>query len=518
MKISRFPFHPFLFAIYPVLGLLSYNLLEVDPKVGLRPILISVVGALILFLLVRLFFRGWQKAAMMTSLLLVLFFSYGHLYTSLRADNLLGSNFGHRYLLMIDIVIFTLGLWLILTRIKDFNPPTQILNIIGLALLILPAIKVIPAVFAPPAAQDVRTKFTSVTQPLNPDASQPLPDVYVFLMDTYMRSDYLESDFNLDTKPFQNQLKALGFYIAECSRANYFGTRPTVTNLLNFNYLTDLNEDLKQLGYDPKNDQPLLLNNSYVRSDLEAIGYKTVAFGNHFPWLSFEDADVYYAIKRKITAPTTFEELLMNTTAIRLVNRALGSSATFPPRPKEKANISLYDERYQITQYTIDHIDEASKVPGPKFTYIHFLISHVPLVEDSNCQFLTDPNYYSKEGYLPVDENYRNQGYIYSIECSNKVILNAVETILENSKTPPVIVIMGDHGHLEKDNSYSIFNAIYLPDGSDQLYPHISPVNVFRVIFNQQFGTNYELLPDYSYADVTDNGQMKERAASCQLP
>jgi hypothetical protein len=48
----------------------------------------------------------------------------------------------------------------------------------------------------------------------------------------------------------------------------------------------------------------------------------------------------------------------------------------------------------------------------------------------------------------------------------------------------------------------------------DSLYKSISPVNTFRVIFNEYFGGNYELLDDRSYAhsvprlyefhDVTD--------------
>ena len=45
-----------------------------------------------------------------------------------------------------------------------------------------------------------------------------------------------------------------------------------------------------------------------------------------------------------------------------------------------------------------------------------------------------------------------------------------------------------------------ILNAYYLPDvGQSVLYPSITPVNTFRVIFNLYFNTNYELLPDKSY-------------------
>ncbi|OGG20246.1 hypothetical protein A3D03_03390 [Candidatus Gottesmanbacteria bacterium RIFCSPHIGHO2_02_FULL_40_13] len=45
-----------------------------------------------------------------------------------------------------------------------------------------------------------------------------------------------------------------------------------------------------------------------------------------------------------------------------------------------------------------------------------------------------------------------------------------------------------------------ILNAYYLPKGGDKLlYPTISLVNTFRVVFNHYFGQNYQLLNDDSF-------------------
>jgi hypothetical protein len=45
-----------------------------------------------------------------------------------------------------------------------------------------------------------------------------------------------------------------------------------------------------------------------------------------------------------------------------------------------------------------------------------------------------------------------------------------------------------------------ILNAYYLPDlDSNPLYPSITPVNFFRLVFNLYFGTCLELLPDRNY-------------------
>ena len=46
----------------------------------------------------------------------------------------------------------------------------------------------------------------------------------------------------------------------------------------------------------------------------------------------------------------------------------------------------------------------------------------------------------------------------------------------------------------------AILNAYYLPGvGNEALYDEISPVNTFRVILNEYFSANLELLPDRTF-------------------
>jgi hypothetical protein len=42
-------------------------------------------------------------------------------------------------------------------------------------------------------------------------------------------------------------------------------------------------------------------------------------------------------------------------------------------------------------------------------------------------------------------------------------------------------------------------NAYYLPGYKNKLYPSISPVNTFRLIFDSYFGGKYDMLPDVAY-------------------
>ena len=83
----------------------------------------------------------------------------------------------------------------------------------------------------------------------------------------------------------------------------------------------------------------------------------------------------------------------------------------------------------------------------------------------------------------------------------NKKMLQAVDTILAESEVPPVIIIQGDHGPWLQPNDKRmwILAALYFPGHKDQLYPKITPVNFFRLVFNNYFDGKYELLRDVSY-------------------
>jgi hypothetical protein len=102
-------------------------------------------------------------------------------------------------------------------------------------------------------------------------------------------------------------------------------------------------------------------------------------------------------------------------------------------------------------------------------------------------------------------------GYRRQIQYVNRLIFETVDAILSRSTTPPIIILQSDHGpgaylhwgSLENTlpaERFGILNAYYFPDGNyAQLYPAISPVNSFRVLFNQFFEADYEMLPDRHY-------------------
>jgi hypothetical protein len=172
-----------------------------------------------------------------------------------------------------------------------------------------------------------------------------------------------------------------------------------------------------------------------------------------------------------------------------------------------------YSFHVNSQNFILEQLPQISKDPDPTFTFVHLLIPHVPFVFSADGSIVTDPLFYNGKLSWPGDAQHLVQGYANQVEYVDREIVQIVSSILDQSKTPPIIVIHGDHGLLDT-NRFEILNAYYLPeDGAKDLYSTITPVNSFRVIFDNYFGTDFSLLPDVSY---DQSGQLVlETALAC---
>ncbi|HUG33188.1 MAG TPA: hypothetical protein VMJ90_00355, partial [Anaerolineales bacterium] len=65
----------------------------------------------------------------------------------------------------------------------------------------------------------------------------------------------------------------------------------------------------------------------------------------------------------------------------------------------------------------------------------------------------------------------------------------------------------------------SILNTYYVNEAAKKdLYPVITPVNTFHVIFNNYFGTSYPLLEDFSYYTGNMNDFTPKTSSPTSLP
>ncbi|MBN2115880.1 MAG: hypothetical protein JW730_04885 [Anaerolineales bacterium] len=487
--LQKIPLHSFLFAVYPGIALLAFNISEVDLSSGFRPLLLSVLAAGFFMLVFYLIYRDWRRAALLATLLLVLFFSYGHVYILLKAVNLNGLYlFRHRTLTPIWFVLAALMIWWASRRSLNITSATYGLNLIGLFLLILPVFQLVSFSIQSRISQADAEKDAST---LGLKAGSQTPDIYYIILDGYGRADVLETQFGYDNSAFLNELQNLGFFVADCSQSNYAQTQMSLASSLNFNYIDALS-DRFVAGSDDRTGLDALIHHSAARESLERAGYKTVAFATGFLATELTDADYFLSPGYSWGELNEFEALLMETTFARLIQdgNRFGMQASGSERFRER------------TLFTLEKLDELSYIQGPKFVFVHVIAPHPPYVFGPTG----GPIEPAEAGTTKTQEgasHYRDQ-VIYI----NSRMLEILPKIIANSSTPPIIVIQGDHGPTIPSSPrarMSNLNAYYLPGAETAVYPTITPVNTFRIIFNTYFGQNLELLDDVSlYSEYDD--------------
>jgi hypothetical protein len=487
-----------------------------DPAVVIRPFLFTLVGSAALYGALFLSFRDVIKAALIGALILVAFFSYGHVYYEARAVPALEILSHHATLIPLYIVVFGLGIWGIfrITKVENF---VLYLNAASLVLVVLQV--------APLSYAYIQTSYAA-SRPIEAQSGlmlssdlKDMPDIYVIVLDAYMRSDALEQDLGYDNSPFINQLAQVGFYVAGCGHPNYTFSYASISALLNMKYVPNAYE--KDVWSEFSNNGFwTILENDEVRSQLKSVGYKTVAFQEEYPLFEFADSDVLIGMNHPSISSEylyPFEVMYEKSTALIILNaldpngkmaRYFKRNSTSPDALSvdlsglSGENQDLVKAHVISTLFILDHLTDVPAIAGPKFTYAHIFIPHYPYVFGPSGEIMTDPGYYGGDRGDAVDEEYEKQGYINQVQYINKRIDPILQTIISKSKNPPIIVLMGDHG-LKDNNRETDLIAYYLPKGYEKLYPSISPVNSFRLIFNEYFGASYPLLSDLIYVSDT---------------
>jgi hypothetical protein len=501
LRFDRLPVHPFLISLYPVLALLSYNIKEIEPRAALRALLVSFVLIVAVFFLLWALTRSSARAGLLASLFALLFFSYGHVNAAFRETPVLQFVLGKQSVLaVLYMALFFAGVFWVLRRLKNPDPLTSGLNGFAVILVVLPVAQMAVSLvsFSRSAAQ--MAEKVPIQQELTAPAGQALPDVYFIILDTYANQDLLSELMQYDNSEFVAQLEALGFEVARCSQSNYSQTELSLSSTLNMDYLTTFDPRYVS-GYMDRSELPALIKQSVVRRSLEQIGYQTVAFGTGYNWSEIRDADIFYypgetglSWLGNNAGLNQFEAMFVRTTGGLLLTTlklpALNDLTRVVDHP--------YQDHINIQLFVLDSLSKVPHVAGPKFVFVHLLIPHGPFVFGPDGVLPLDQAVGSKEadGRDLTEEDFI-KGYVPQLEYINRRMLAIAENLIEDSKTPPIIIIQGDHGPFSLP---PILNAYYLPgDTNAGIYSSITPANSFRLIFNTYFGTNYPLLPDVSY-------------------
>ncbi len=501
---------PVLFAAYPILALWAYNFDRMRPTEVVYPLFLSLSGSLLLFLILRLILRDALKSSLLSCVMILLFFSYGHVFSLINNLPGIGPTLAHqRYLMLTWLILFATSLVLIIKYGKNANNLHRIINYTALILVGLVCIQLLFAEYSQTQAR-VNNRLTKLEDknafdPSRIENKNNLPDVYLIVLDSYAREDVLERELNFDNKPFIKNLTDLGFVVPNCTMTNYPYTAQIMPAELNMNYLDAFypyDSTMTRIDYNIAIDD---IRHSLVRKNLTDLGYKTISFESNPQWVEIPDADIFHSSNTpgqfyfRIFDKTEYHQILSDSTLLSSLHDAEGvipglhdvrsKFEDFVASINTNLKFAVEDpnrKKYNMLIDYLDYMETVTSIPGHKFVYLHLMAPHSPQVLGPNGEFVP---------------GVRIPGYSYAVTYVNKRILGIISKIINQSKVPPVIILQGDHGFSddEKSRMYNL-NAYYLPGaGKKLLYPTITPVNTFRVIFNAYFDGKYPLLKDTGY-------------------
>jgi hypothetical protein len=499
--------HPFLFAVFPILFLFAHNIGQVRFSQTLLPSAIMLGFTFLLLLLSRLILGNYKKAGIVVSIFLVLFFFYGHVFNVTPAW--LKGSFGidrHTYLVLLWYMVFICGAYFIKKTRRDLHNFTNILNVVATFLVVISLINI--------GAYELKTKpWRSIKRTKNikintidSRRADTLPDIYYIILDRYASTSTLKEFYDFDNSKFIDYLFNRGFYVAQ-SRSNYLKTAHSLASSFNMEYINYLSD---KMGEESGNWKPLveMLQDYKVWRFLKSRGYKFIHFGS---WWEATRRNKYADMNFNLFSLPEFSMSLYKTTVLYPFIAKLGIS--------DKRLLQwIGDERlvqYKRVLYKFKKLAEISNIKEPTFVFAHMLTPHAPFVFDRDGNFLTEEEDRKRS---------RIQNYVNQLIFVNKKIEILIDKLLSNSQVPPIIILQADEGpyppgrstdweqmsKAELRQKMKILNAYYLPNADkDVLYPSITPVNSFRLIFNLYFGTDFELLPDESYVHPDDHHPYK---------
>jgi hypothetical protein len=493
------PIHPVLFAAFPVLTLYARNADEVPLRDLALPLVFAMALGLAVFLLLRRLLHDTIRAGIATSAILLLFFSYGHVW-DLAKDRVVGRFIIDRDLyLLIPWALISAGVLLIAfgTR-KYLKEKTTILNVVALFLVVTSIVPIVRSGAGTPASRG------NCPQPLPARAATlatPPRDIYYLIFDRYGGAGTLKESYAFDNSAFLSGLSGRGFYVANDSRANYQRTAHSLASSLNASYLDCIAE---RVSPDESDWGPIYdaLADHQVGRSLQRSGYTYFHVGS---WWDATAKSPYADFNYSYEGRRGFAELTYSTTLARPIGEYLRLSD--PERVKD----------FKRVGFQLQTLRDVHARPGPKFVFAHFLLPHEPYVFDRDGSYQTS---------VEEQRKGRRDAYIDQLHYTNEAINDLLDVLLSGpSESQPIVVLQSDEGPhpvrydlegssfdwsaaapSELNETLRILNAYYLPGVAEPgLYPTITPANTFRKIFDLYLGTNLGPLPDEAYVYADDD-------------
>jgi hypothetical protein len=504
------PLYPVLASIYTVTALASANVLHgVRPGDLLLPLGVSLLVPALTWLALIPLIRDIHRRAFVSLMVVFVFASYGYLVEALEEVGAWHLTAGAMPVLIEGMYVGAVAG--VMFKLNLVTPDlTEYLNLVTVILVVWSTSIFLLGIHRTHEVYDDALAGASylprIQRTASTDAS--LPDIYLIILDKYSATADLRKSFAFDNRPFEAFLRSQGFVVPESARPNYVHTFLSVTSLLNYRYLDEVPA---MLGRDSHGSFPIRLaeDNEALRF-LRHLGYRFVFFPSAFPVSARNrNADVEIPDPNEITAEfavswrrSTLADPILRWVCDRVW--CLERFATFISEPAALVN------------WKFARLKELAPTPAPTFVEAHLPIPHDPYIFNADCS-TRSPLW--APSFIPADQTPEKQAYVAQIACLNTKLEDLVLRLLKNSRRPPVILLQADHGHGRMGKILDLahtspdrvaerarlFAAYYLPGAPQSaVSDSITPVNVFRVVFNQYFSARLPLLPNRTYWSSAD--------------
>ena len=515
--MATWPLHPFLFAAASIFSVYAANLRETtfaDVATALGAVLALTCTVFVAYgVAVR---RLGARAAVLTTVTIMALLHYADL--SLWMNRFVGGAvYPEDVALPWAVAALAIALVAIWFMRSGMGLPNTILNGIALVFLVSPLTQVgwhawtsRQELSVPGASQSLANNAEAMTVR---SSSSNLPDIYYIILDRYASQETLLADYGFNNQEMIGYLEAAGFFVASASHSNYLKTATSLASSLSLDYINFLSEKADQYGtaWHPIYD---MLGDHRVGRFLKRMGYTNAQIGSWWrptQYNAFADeshsfgfSEFDYVYLRKTMLPQLIEAVL--------------------PGSNLAQRMSWDSGQCQRVPHQLEQIKAIGGRPTPTFVFAHILLPHEPYVFDAQGRCLSRTE---------VDARGMKAGYVGQLQYANLLLRDLVSDLLDRPGKRPIIILQADEGPFperyatellswreatsaELQMKTGILNAYFFPDGNyEALYAEITPVNSFRIVFNQYFGSRFALLPDriyaspdvfhiYEFFDVTD--------------
>ena len=480
-KLSGRPFFLYLLPVFFVLHGFTEGFYLVPLGDGLLLLLRYLLFALVLnVVLFFLFRKNNDRASSFLFILFAVYFFFGAFHDTLKS--FFPNSFVVKYTFLLPFIFSILLLAVFLLRkAKRFERAFTYLNLVFLILIVIDLGILVSKI----AAYDRQHQLKSIHPDFTLCDTCATPDIYLIVADEYAGEKALNDLCKFDNSAFLNQLKEKNFHVIKNSVSNYTVTPISIASLLNIDYIKYEKTNLSNIRMRPVYN---LIDTNILVPFFRFMGYEFI--NNSVFTVSGQSplaTQSFTPVKTQIIESQTLLGRLLKDLGYHLIEWDIFGD-------EEHDEYTVLRNNNKIIENIKRQVKERGK--KPRFSYSHLTMPHTPYYYDSKG------NLYSRSEIANRKVNeWKEDRYLEYLKYTNGVLISLVDFILKHSKTPPVIILISDHGfrHHFKDvhEEYDFYNlnATFLPDRYfPNFYDNMSNASYMRgllnILFNQHLTTD----------------------------